>query len=132
MAIMEIRGVSPRIPTHSCVQRGPGGTDPRVGKRAPGPAWLARVPKSQLLELDLGASLLQLSLDLVGFFLVDAFLDRLRRAFDEVLGFLEAKTGDGADFLDDLDLLLAGRGENDRELGLLFGRSGGSAATGGT
>src|ERR1700761_2645852 len=85
--------------------------------------------KRCLLELDLGASLLELGLELVGFFLVDAFLDRLRRAFDEVLGFLEAETGDGADFLDDFDLLLAGGGQNDRELGLLFNRSGGSATT---
>src|SRR5581483_928206 len=56
---------------------------------------------SGLLQLHLRASLLELGLDLVGFVLVDAFLDRLRRAFDEVLGFLQAETGDGADFLDD-------------------------------
>src|SRR5689334_22803738 len=49
---------------------------------------------TQLLELDLRASLLELGLDLVGFVLVDAFLDRLRSAFDEVLGFLQAQARD--------------------------------------
>src|SRR3954454_23467277 len=83
--------------------------------------------RARLLQFHLGASLFELGLDLVGFVLVDAFLDRLRRAFDEVLGFLEAQAGDGADFLDDLDLLVAGSGEHDRELGLLFSRSSGSA-----
>ena len=33
-----------------------------------------------------------------------------------------------ADFLDDLDLLVAGGGEHDRELGLLLDRSGGGAS----
>src|ERR1700742_2262863 len=88
--------------------------------------------KRCLLELNLGASLLELGLELVGFFLVDAFLDGLRRAFDEVLGFLEAETGDGTDFLNDFDLLVAGGSENNRELGLLFSRSSSSAATGRT
>jgi hypothetical protein len=45
------------------------------------------------------------------------FLDGLGRALDEVLGFLEAEAGDRADLLDDLDLLVAGRSEHDRELG---------------
>src|SRR5262249_38689918 len=94
--------------------------------RGPGPGF------TQLLEVDLGASLLELGLDLVGFVLVDAFLDRLRRAFDQVLGFLQAETRDGANFLDDLDLLVAGGSQHDREFGLLFSRSGGSATTGGT
>src|SRR5262249_48160462 len=84
-----------------------------------------------LLEVDLRTSLLELGLDLVGLVLVDAFLDRLRSAFDEVLGFLQAETGDGADFLDDLDLLVAGSGKHDREFGLLFSGSCGSATSGG-
>src|SRR5208283_1677650 len=83
--------------------------------------------KATLLELDLGADLLELGLDLLGLFLARAFLDRLRRAFDEVLGFLEAKAGDGADFLDDLNLLVSGGGQDDVELGLLLDRSGGGA-----
>src|SRR5258708_25020313 len=77
-----------------------------------------------LLQLNLGASLLELGLDLLGFVLVDAFLDRLGRALDQVLGFLEAEAGDGADFLDDFDLLLAGGGEHARELRLFLRASG--------
>src|SRR5438270_5904125 len=47
--------------------------------------------RTNLLELDLGAGLLELRLDLVGLFFGDTLLDRLRRAFDEVLGLLEAE-----------------------------------------
>src|SRR5260363_166766 len=83
----------------------------------------------RLLELDLGASLLELTLDLLGLVLVDAFLDRLRRTLDEVLGFLQAQAGDGANFLDDLDLLVAGRSQDNGELGLLFRRSGSGATS---
>ncbi|CDX42910.1 hypothetical protein MPLSOD_470010 [Mesorhizobium sp. SOD10] len=82
-----------------------------------------------LLQLDLGASCFQLSLELVGVGLGNAFLDRLRSRFDQVLGFLEAKAGDGADFLDDVDLLGAGIGENNVEFRLLFSRSSGSGST---
>src|SRR4051812_28403963 len=84
--------------------------------------------RARLLQFHLGASLFELGLDLVGFVLVYAFLDRLGRAFDEVLGFLEAQAGDGADFLNDFDLLVAGGSENDRELGLFFSRSSGSSS----
>src|ERR1700737_124844 len=120
------------IPTHFCVERASGTPVPRPfsfcrdpGSRAARPGF--RSSKLRLLELNLGASLLELSLDLLGFVLVHAFLDRLGRALDEVLGFLEAEAGDGADFLDDFDLLLAGGGEHDRELGLFFSRSRGSS-----
>src|SRR4051794_16062825 len=83
-----------------------------------------------LLQLDGAAGILDLLLDLLGFFLVDAFLDRLGSAFDQRLRLAEAKTGDRADFLDHVDLLAAVAGENDVELGLLFGsRSSGSAVT---
>src|SRR5690606_4238533 len=84
----------------------------------------------ELLEFDLGASLLELGLDLVGFFLRSAFLDGLRRAFDEILRFLKAKAGDRADFLDHLDLLVASGGKDDREFGLGFSGRSGSAAGG--
>src|SRR3954454_17730501 len=96
---------------------------------ARGVAARAREWKQQarLLQFHLGASLFELGLDLVGFVLVHAFLDRLGRAFDEVLGFLEAEPGDGADFLDDFDLLVAGGCKNDRELGLFFSGSRGSS-----
>ena len=46
-------------------------------------------------------------------------------AFDQVLGFLEAQARDRTDFLDHVDLLVAGIRQNDREFGLLGGRSGG-------
>src|SRR5258708_38382272 len=101
----------------------------------PGLALLARdcaETNLRLLQLNLGASLLELSLDLLGFVLVDAFLDRLGCALDQILGLLEAKAGDGADFLDDFDLLFAGGGEHDREFGLFLNRSGGCAARSGT
>src|SRR5260221_9955926 len=78
-----------------------------------------------LIELNSRACLLKLLLDLCRLVLVDAFLDRLGRPFDQVLGFLEAETGDGADLLDDVDLLVADCRQNDVELGLFSGRRGG-------
>lgn len=42
----------------------------------------------RLLEFDLGAGGLELLLDFLGIGLGSAFLDGLRRAFDEILGFL--------------------------------------------
>src|SRR5580658_4470796 len=59
------------------------------------------------LELDLRAGLFEGGLDLLGFFLANAFFDGLGSAFDQVLGFFQAKSGDRADFLDDFDLLVA-------------------------
>src|SRR5690606_21367008 len=59
------------------------------------------------------------------------FLGGLRRAFDEVLGFLEAQAGDGADFLDDGDLVAASIGQDNVELGLFLGGSS-SGASGGS
>src|SRR5947209_5248654 len=128
-------GFTPRKPAEdaSCL----GGLQERVSGLEPNlrpPCFATGSPnrRTNLLELDLRAGLFELRLDLVGLFLGDALLDGLRRAFNEVLGFLEAETGDGADLLDDLDLLLAGSRKNDREFGLLFGRSRRSAAAGGT
>ena len=60
-----------------------------------------------LLELDRGAGLFELALDLVGLLLVHALLDGLGARVDEVLGLLEAEAGDRADDLDHLDLLSA-------------------------
>src|SRR5206468_1426743 len=64
--------------------------------------------------------LLELRLDLVGLLLRNAFLDRVRRAVDEVLGLLQAEARDRADDLDRLDLLVAGVREHDVEGGLLL------------
>ena len=83
-----------------------------------------------LLEFDFGAGGLELLLDLFGVGLGSAFLDGLRRALDEVLGLLEAEAGDGANFLDDADLVGASVSEDDVELGLLLSGSG-SGGTGG-
>ena len=72
------------------------------------------------LELDAGASLFQLSLGLLGIFLLGLLEDGLRSAVDKSLGLGQAEVGDGADSLDDLDLLVADGGEDDVELILLF------------
>ena len=52
------------------------------------------------LELDGSASLFQLSLGLLGVFLLGLLEDRLRSAVDESLGLGQAQGGDGADGLD--------------------------------
>src|SRR5215469_17193111 len=74
---------------------------------------------SGLFHLDGGAGVLELLLDLRSLVLVDAILHRLGRAFDQVLGFLEAEAGDRTHFLDDVDLFLAGIGQDDGEFRLL-------------
>src|SRR5665213_1375704 len=85
-----------------------------------------------LLDGDGRAGGLELGLDLFGFLLGDVFLDVLRGAFDQVLGFLQAEVGtDRADFLDHVDLLVATGGEDNRELGLhVVVRARGGAAGG--
>src|SRR5690606_36062839 len=45
--------------------------------------------KAELLDLDLGASTFELSLDLICFVCCDAFLERLRSGLNEVLRFLQ-------------------------------------------
>src|SRR5688500_9566645 len=60
--------------------------------------------RGKLLDLDLGAGFLELVGHLLSVGLVGAFLDRLRRRLDQVLGILEAKSGDLAHRLDDADL----------------------------
>ncbi len=87
---MAIPGSSPRN-HHLCSIGGP--KPRRLPNRAARRGGRDFARKLRLLELDLGADLLELRLDLVGLFLVHAFLDGLGRAFDQVLGFLEAETG---------------------------------------
>src|SRR5882724_9434857 len=83
----------------------------------------------ELLHLDGRAGVFELLLELGSLVLRHAFLDRLRRALDQILGLLEAEAGDRAHFLDHVDLLFTGRGEHDGELGLLLdGSRGGTAA----
>ena len=86
--------------------------------------------RQELLEGNGGASFFELSLCLLGSFLGGAFENSLGCAVNQVLGFLEAQGGDGANFLDHCDLLVASSFEDDVEVGLLFGFLSG-AATGG-
>src|SRR5687768_272037 len=91
--------------------------------------WL---PNRGLLQFDGGACALELGLGLLGVLLGRLLEHRLRRAVDQVLGLLEAEVGEGAHLLDDLNLLVAGSGEDDVELVLLLGCARAvAAATGG-
>src|SRR6478672_12602654 len=102
-------------------------------RQVPGTAARYQVPASveALLQFYRGARFFQLRLDLVGFLLRGALLDRLRGRVDEVLRLLEAEPGDGADDLDHLDLLAACSGEDDVERRLLLGRLAAAPAAGG-
>src|SRR4051794_19477888 len=86
-----------------------------------------------LLQLDGAAGLLELGLELVGLLALDALLDGLGGLVDERLGLLEAEAGGRAHDLDDLDLLVARRGEDDvdRRGLLLLGGAVAAAATAG-
>src|SRR5262249_25593616 len=66
-------------------------------------------------------------LGLVGVLLGDVLEDGLRGRLDELLRLLEPEAREAADLLDDLDLFVPGRGEDDVELVLLLG----GAVTGG-
>src|SRR5215469_3118989 len=85
---------------------------------APGPCE----SRAGLLNLDCCTRVFELLLDLRRLVLVDAFLDRLRRAFDQVLGLFEAEVGDRAHLFDDIDLFVTSRGQDDSELSLLGSR----------
>src|SRR5262245_18407506 len=87
---------------------------------------------SHLLEFHLSSGLFQLSLDLLGLVLGQLFLDGLGRALDQILGLLEAQTGERTHFLDHLDLLFTGGGEHDGELRFLFHWGGSGAAQSGS
>src|SRR4051812_10880737 len=100
-------------------ERRPVGRRWNCGSRAP--------ERGALLDLDGGAGLLELALELLGLVLVDALLDGLGGLVDERLGLLEPQAGGRADDLDDLDLLVAGAGEDDVERRLLLGLLGAGA-----
>src|SRR4051794_12615312 len=103
----------PSIPTH-----------PKPDCPGPGGPERLADPRGNLLNLDRSALILKLLLEFCSFFLVYAFFNRLRRTLDQVLGLLEPQAGDGADFLNDIDLLLAGLRQDDSEFSLLLGRRG--------
>src|SRR6185436_10752424 len=69
----------------------------------------------ELLDLDLGAGVLELLRELVGLFLRNARLDRLAALVDEILRLLEAQGRDRTDDLDDVDLVRAGVLQDDVE-----------------
>src|SRR5438445_5414294 len=81
--------------------------------------WCSSLLRRLSPALDRSARLLELLLDRLGLGLRHALLDRLGRPVDQVLGLLEAEPGDLAHHLDDLDLLVARPGEDDREVLLL-------------
>src|SRR5215471_14922253 len=99
------------------------GAQSASGSDVPGrlePAGHIRVT-GPLLDCDGRASALELGPGLVGRLLVDVLKQRLGRAVHQVLGLLQAEAGQGADLLDDLDLLIARGLEDDVELVLLLG-----------
>src|SRR3954454_2556948 len=86
------------------------------------------------LQGDRGSGALEGLLGLLGGLLGDVLENRLRRGLDQVLGLLQAEGGQGAHLLDDVDLLVAGRLQDDVELvlvGGLVGTAGSGAARGG-
>src|SRR4030095_2056262 len=87
--------------------------------------------RTRLLHRDRRALLLELLLHILRFSLRDLLLHRLRSAVDQILGLLQAEPGQLADHLDDLDLLLARRAEDDVELRLLLDRAGRSGPAAG-
>ena len=105
----------------------PGGND--FPDRFPGPP--VSPTRARLLELDRGARVLELALAFSASSF-DAFSsDRLGGAVDEVLGLFQAQARQLAHDLDHLDLLVAGRVEDDVELVLLLGGLGRAGARAG-
>src|SRR4051812_30845370 len=91
-----------------------------TGRDRARPVTECREAVERLFDLDEAAGLFEVGLELLGLVAVDALLDGLRGLVDERLGLLEAQAGGGADDLDDLDLLVAGAGEDDVERRLLL------------
>src|ERR1700754_225613 len=102
------------------------GAAPRCGKRRP--SGVAKY----LLEGDRCAGLFELSLGLLGGVLVDTLEHGAGGAIDESLRLTEAEAGEGAHLLDDLDLLVAGRLDDDVEGILLLDLFDSGAAAGGS
>src|SRR5438105_9366852 len=72
---------------------------------------------ASLLQLDLRTSVFKLLLNLFSFVFRHIALHLFGSALNEVFCFLEAQAGNGADFLNDVDLLVAGGCEHDGEFG---------------
>src|SRR5260370_33009817 len=82
----------------------------------------ASLRSRRLFDFHRGSDLLELLLHVRRFGLGDLLLHRLRRPVHEILGLLQAQTGQLAHHLDDLDLLVPRRVEHHVELGLFLGR----------
>src|SRR6266849_9071950 len=92
---------------------------PNFPANFPAGSCLPKKPSGSLLQLDRSPSIFDLFLDIRRLGLAYAFLDRLRRTVDQVLGLLETQTRKLAHDLDHLDLLVARTRQHDRELVLL-------------
>src|SRR5882672_1838902 len=115
---------------------------PTVKSRSDVQPSLVQCPKSEItsgsVTLDFGRWTLLFNFDGcarigkllphgLSFFFRDAFLHRLWRRFDEVLGFFQAKRRHFAHNLNDVDLVAADGLQDHVKLGLLFSRSRGFA-----
>src|SRR3972149_3479172 len=100
---------------------------PDVATRAGARLWTAGpLAGSPLLDLGLAAGFGEFLGDRLGVGLGNAFLHRLGRGIDQILGFLEPQSGHFAHGLDDVHLVVADGGEDHGELGLLLGGRRGS------
>src|SRR6185437_5072871 len=114
--LFRARPRSPGEPRHP----GPRGTKVPGPHGFRGPGTWADCARS-LLDRDGRTGPFQGGPGLVRGLLVDPLQERLGRRVDQVLGLLEAEAGQAADFLDDLDLLVASALQDDVELILLLG-----------
>src|SRR5689334_6961621 len=108
------RGAGPT--RRPCRSRG----SPLGGSVVAAEARSAACRRAELFQLDAGSGFLQLSLQLLGLVLLDALLDGLRGLVHQGLGLLEPQAGRRPDDLDDLNLLVAGPGQEDVERRLLL------------
>src|SRR6266481_6280451 len=102
----------------------PGSVSSIFGAAPSGSRSVLQKVVADLPYFDSRTRIFKLFLDFSGLFLVDAFLDRLRRRLDEILGLLEAELRQRPYFFDHIDFLLADRGQDDVELGLFGDRLG--------
>ena len=75
----------------------------------------------QLFNLDCCTSLFQLGFNPIGLVFGHTFFDRTRRTIHNRFGFFKPQTGNGANDLNHLNLLVSHSGENHIKLSLLGG-----------
>src|SRR5258708_30724696 len=81
--------------------------------------WSGQIGPGKLLDFDLGAGLFALLLYGGRFLFVNAFLDGLRSAINQVFGFFQAQAGDFANRFDDVYLVATTFGGHAAEFLLL-------------